>query len=613
MTNKKQMAGEQGGTHETICLLGEGGMARVYLAFTRGPANVHKLVVMKQMHSELARDQRFVTMFLDEARIATRLNHPNVVHTYGVLEEDGKYTLMMEYLDGQSLSDILQRIDLQYFPLPEHLWILTQVLSALEYAHSLTDYDGAPLGLVHRDISPGNTFVTYNGVVKLLDFGIAKARGAVSVTQKGDFKGKLNYCAPEQIEPDSPPDARTDLFAVGVMLWEALARRRIAGDSGYLQMAQTRLKGREPKIRQICPDVSPALAAICDRAMALKPADRYLTAADFQNDLRRYLDSTGKRVGRVQVAELMHQHFLQEQSDMRRRIEEHLNRIREDSVVTSFESIDTYADVLPIGIIRAPDKRPSPAPAFLTAIAETSDDFGEMRTEQAVSPPSFWHAKPPVSEQPGSLLPAADVPAPKTEPRKPWASRRELALLGVLAVVTTATVAWWRIDTQKRVAVPNVQSISVASQEPAPPPPPVVEEPAVAVAEAAPESAAVTTTAAIHIDIVATPANATLTLDGKAIKGNRLQTEVPRDEEPHVIRAVAPGYQPFSRAVTFSSDVRLAIHLVKGDRARAMKAYSQPENSDVTVTDSPEPAPAEEGPKDKKGSSIIDESNPYER
>jgi eukaryotic-like serine/threonine-protein kinase len=310
--------------HEIICPLGEGGMAQVYLACSRGPADVNKLVVLKQIRSELARDKRFVTMFFDEARLATRLSHPNVVHTYEALEDAGRYILTMEYLEGQSLFDVLQRIDLQYFPLDLHLWILTQVLAGLQYAHAVPDYDGSPLGIVHRDVSPENTFLTYNGDVKLLDFGIAKAGGAVSVTYRGMFKGKLAYCAPEQIEGDESPDARADIFAVGVMLWEALAGRRIEARDTCSQLAQARRTGKEPRIRQVRPDVPPALADMCDRAMALRPSDRYLSAVDFQRDLERYLEESGRRPGRAQLAELMRGHFEIERRSIRKQIQEHL-------------------------------------------------------------------------------------------------------------------------------------------------------------------------------------------------------------------------------------------------------------------------------------------------
>ncbi len=324
----QQMVHQRIGRYEVICLLGEGGMAKVYLGVFRGPADVNKLVVLKQIRGEIAQDTGFITMFLDEARLATRLNHPNVVQTYEVLEDGEDYVLTMEYLEGQSLLDVFQRIDLQVFPLEEHLWILTQVLAGLQYAHALPDYDGSPLGVVHRDVAPANVFLTYAGDIKLLDFGIAQASGSVAITGKGIFKGKFTYCAPEQLEASGPVDARADLFAVGVMLWEALAGRRLILCDSLRDLTRTRLAGKEPRIREVCPDVDPALAEICDRAMALRPEDRYLTAVDFQRQLERYLEKSAKRVGRAELAELMQRHFEIERQLLRKRIEEHLTTPR---------------------------------------------------------------------------------------------------------------------------------------------------------------------------------------------------------------------------------------------------------------------------------------------
>jgi len=318
-----QSVPERIGRHEIVALLGEGGMARVYLAVSRGPAGVNKLAVIKLIRAELAWDNYFVTMFLDEARLAARLNHPNVVQTYDVLKDGENYVLVMEYLEGQPLSAIFGRVPRRSFPLEEHLWVLTQVLGGLQYAHSLSDYDGSSLGVVHRDVSPANVFVTYHGDVKLLDFGIAKARDAAATTKSGTLKGKIGYCAPEQIQGDGVPDARADIFAVGVLLWEALAGRRLRMGTPA-ETAQARIAGKEPKIREVRSDVDPALADICDRAMALDPAGRYATAAEFQRDIEAYLAKATKRVGRAQLAQLVQGHFEVERQVMSKRVEEQL-------------------------------------------------------------------------------------------------------------------------------------------------------------------------------------------------------------------------------------------------------------------------------------------------
>jgi eukaryotic-like serine/threonine-protein kinase len=540
----QQMVNERIGRHEVICPLGEGGMAKVYLGFSRGPANVNKLLVMKLIRSELARDKRFVTLFLDEARLATRLNHPNVVQTYEVLEDAGQYILTMEYLEGQSLFNIFQRIDLQFFPLEEHLWILTQVLAGLQYAHSLPDYNGSPLGVVHRDVSPDNTFVTYNGDVKLLDFGIAKASGAVSITNRGAFKGKLTYCAPEQLQGDEPPDARADIFSVGVMLWEALAGRRIEMGEGFAKLAQTRLEGKEPRIRNLRPDVDPALAEMCDRAMALKPADRYLTAVDLQRNLERYLEKSAKRVGRTQLAELMRGHFEIERRSMQKCIEEHLSVTRNAPAV---------ARESPLLDVPSRERR-----LRLTALSETGSGAPrslDAHTQEASSPPFVWNAQssffPKPIEKSVSVVSNSGLAQPKRRLNR-WPLILAVTLVGVAAIA----VGLWKRSPKPVASAPSFSKVTPAAASPPkvsdstlPTPPPI----------SVPAEAPLPDT--IHLDIRVAPSEAELTLDDKPVDGNQLRAEVPKDWNIHVIRASAPGFIPFSQSVSFASDVHLDAEL----------------------------------------------------
>lgn len=165
----------------------------------------------------------------------------------------------MDYLDGQSLHAVLRKATRGGMPLDLHLRILADSLLGLQYAHTLTDFDGTPLQVVHRDVSPQNIFITYDGQVKLVDFGIAKAAGAASTTQSGVFKGKLAYVAPERAGGD-PVDARANLFSVGVMMWEAIAGQRFAQGDGQTAMLGRHLSGNEPRIRQAVPTVDPELA-----------------------------------------------------------------------------------------------------------------------------------------------------------------------------------------------------------------------------------------------------------------------------------------------------------------------------------------------------------------
>src|SRR5260370_910736 len=189
-----------GGKYKLLAELGRGGMANVYLAVARGPSGFNKLVVLKCLRSDLASDTELLAMFLDEARLAARLNHPHVVQTYEVGEYVGRPVIVMEYLEGQVLSSLVQRAQSNNaLPLSLHLRVIIDALEGLHHAHELTDYDGKPLGLVHRDISPQNVFVTFDGHVKVLDFGIAKAATSQSQTATGILKGKVKYMAPEQM------------------------------------------------------------------------------------------------------------------------------------------------------------------------------------------------------------------------------------------------------------------------------------------------------------------------------------------------------------------------------------------------------------------------------
>jgi eukaryotic-like serine/threonine-protein kinase len=297
-------------------------MARAYLAVNRGPGRFHKLAVIKQILPELARDPNFVAMFLDEARLAARLHHPNIVQTFDVAEDDGNYLLAMEYLDGLSLTNIYRRIHPKLLPIETHLWVLTQVLNGLHYAHTLCDYDGSPLGVVHRDINPANVLVTYGGDVKVLDFGVAKVRGALAIGTESRIKGKPAYCAPEQLL-GAEPDGRADVFAVGVMLWEILAGKRLNRAPTLMEAAKARVSGREPKIREVRPDVDPILGELCDRAMAREPRDRFATAAEFQIELQSYLGERNADGRKILVGRL-EEVFADERMELRRLIERSL-------------------------------------------------------------------------------------------------------------------------------------------------------------------------------------------------------------------------------------------------------------------------------------------------
>jgi eukaryotic-like serine/threonine-protein kinase len=311
------------GRYQQVATLGQGGMGTVYLALASGFGQFRKLLVIKELRQDLTRQKGFVRLFMDEAKLAARLSHPNVVQTFEAFQDGNRYLLAMEYLDGQSLSALIVRAAGQStakLPLPMHIHILCEVLSGLHYAHELRDFDGTGLHVVHRDVSPQNVFLTYHGEVKVVDFGVAKAANAATSTAPGLFVGKFSYAAPEQILGRAV-DARTDVFAVGVMLWQAIADRRFSSASPTPDAFRARAEGTEQRIRDVVPEVDPELALICDRAMALDPEDRYPTAQAFRAALHGYLETRQVRIHDADLGHLMQQFFAADRQALHAQIE----------------------------------------------------------------------------------------------------------------------------------------------------------------------------------------------------------------------------------------------------------------------------------------------------
>jgi serine/threonine protein kinase len=286
-------AAMQLGKYRLIAVLARGGMGDVYLAIAQGPLGFNKLLVVKELRqssTDSPDDDAIVTMFLDEAKLAARLNHPNVVHTIEVGLDGHRRFIAMEYLDGQSLSRVLLRAKKRGSPLSlaMHANIILDVLTALDYAHSLPDFDGTPLGIVHRDVSPQNVFVTYQGQVKLIDFGVAKAAIASQETHAGVLKGKIRYMAPEQAT-GRPTDRRADVFAVGIMLWSVFAGHGPWEGMAELKVLQHLISGEIPRLREARPDIDPAIAEIVDRATHGDSMKRYPSALALRADLEQHL------------------------------------------------------------------------------------------------------------------------------------------------------------------------------------------------------------------------------------------------------------------------------------------------------------------------------------
>jgi hypothetical protein len=266
------------GRYELVRHLATGGMGDVHLARMVGPAGFQRWVVVKVLLPELAPSARYRDMFLDEARLAARLAHANVCEVLDLGEEAGTYYIVMPYLDGVPLAALMQRPAALPVAAYRRLiaGVIAQACDGLHHAHQLAGDDGAPLGVVHRDVSPSNVMVLRDGVAKVVDFGIAKSRGSAGVTEKDVIKGKPAYMAPEQLAGGAI-DRRADVFCVGILVWEALAQRPLFARPSSILSAKAVLDEPAPGLE--ADGVPAALAAVVARALAKEPYRRYETAA----------------------------------------------------------------------------------------------------------------------------------------------------------------------------------------------------------------------------------------------------------------------------------------------------------------------------------------------
>ncbi|MBV8758047.1 MAG: serine/threonine protein kinase [Deltaproteobacteria bacterium] len=278
------------GRYELLGQLATGGMAEIHLARLAGVEGFEKIVVVKRLLPELVASKAYVAMLLDEGKLAGRLDHPNVCEVFELGKDGGEYFLVMPYLDGVPATDFIARPrdPDRLAQLRVACGIITQACAGLHHAHELRGPDGAPLGLVHRDVSPSNLFITTSGLVKVLDFGIAKVRGAAE-TEVGTIKGKTQYMAPEQLLGE-PLDRRCDVFALGIVLYELATHQRLFKRASDYLTARAILEEPIPRADAVDPAVPAALADVIAKALARTPADRYATARDLARAIEAAID-----------------------------------------------------------------------------------------------------------------------------------------------------------------------------------------------------------------------------------------------------------------------------------------------------------------------------------
>jgi hypothetical protein len=541
------------GKYHLIAELARGGMGNVYLAALQGPGGFQKLIAIKELKPELCDDDTYVAMFLEEARLAARLHHPNIVQTNEVGSEVGRHYMVMEFLDGRSLYRIGRRFAEQGgLSLGAHLRILVEVLRGLEYAHELTGFDGEPLGIVHRDVSPLNVIVTFDGQTKVLDFGIAKCGDSSLETKAGILKGRIAYMAPEQACGASV-DRRADIYSIGVMIWEAMTGRRLWSGMTDVEILARLIAGVPPALRSFCPNAPADLDAICSRAMARNQEDRYPSAGALIDDLERHLASRDDEMTMREIGVLIERTFREERQQTNLLIEDTLLRVRagaRSGVMPAMKGGGrTFGDA-----------------------AKEPGGGGEL-LQFPLGRPSDKTVAPRVPAWRESTQRSAAV-----RPYRPMRASSRTALLfcgcAALAGATAAGVSWLgRAPAAAEAAAPP--PATAAGSVPLPPP--------------------------IRLTIHVSPPHAQISIDGVLARSNPTEAEFAQDDGAHHVMAFADGYEAKSQDVTFARDVSLDIDLERRPPPRrivpaasATPAHTSPKASaDVhgaTADDAPPPS-----------------------
>lgn len=483
-------------------------MATVHLAVASGPSGFNKLVVLKILKRGLAEDPAFREMFLREARVAARLNHPGIVQTYEVFEARGAPVIVMQYLDGQTLAKLRQRAK-GTFPLDTHLRIIADATGALHHAHDLADYDGRPVGLVHRDMTPQNIFVTFDGQVKLLDFGIAKLTTSNPETQTGVIKGKLRYMPPEQIAGE-PVDRRTDIYAIGVMLWEAATGQPMWKGCSDVTVMKNVLSGEVVLPRSVQPQIPELLEAICMKALSPAPADRHATAAELEAELETLLDELSSRVNARVVGKFASTLFADIRAQTKALIETQLS----EAALLPPEEFELFP---------SEDVESIRMPAFGSSSSEDSK-VGRPTTVARPAVPRSSNEETKVASRPPLRIPLGFVP------------------LGVLLV--SIALASGTNATNAISAATAAPSSSVFDVRPG------------TAAPALPDLAT-----RVSIRVTATPPQARVRIDGELLPSNPYVRSMPSDAWQHIVTVEAPGYKSRSATVSAERDGEFVVDL----------------------------------------------------
>ncbi len=410
--------GSSASSYEIYGKLAKGGMAEIFLARAKGAAGVSRFVVLKRVLQERATDLQFLQMFLDEARVAAQLQHPNVAQVYDVGRLGDSYFFTMEYVHGVTVRDLVQALAGQPVPVGPALAIAAGAAAGLHHAHERIGVDGRPLGIVHRDVSPSNLMVSFEGNVKVVDFGIAKATSRTQETYSGTVRGKISYLSPEQAV-GGPIDRRSDVFSLGIVMWEMLTGLRLyKRESEYASMAAV----VEEPVPPLPPSTPPALALLVMRALAKRPEDRWPTTHHMYEAIEAIATQLGTPISSASLSRFTRELFGHRpepwvglQNDQR------------------FGIVTVNAEPLPPQLIIPPASdidRQLATVLDLTASTPAVEDPIELRPTTALPVPPL---PLPMTPAPGSYVPPPRMPRRGLSPL--WIGTISFALAITLALI----------------------------------------------------------------------------------------------------------------------------------------------------------------------------------
>ncbi|TSC22588.1 serine/threonine-protein kinase [Corallococcus sp. Z5C101001] len=375
-----------------------GGMAEVFIAKAFGVEGFERILAIKKILPTMAEDDEFITMFIDEARISVQLNHANIVHIHELGKHEDAYFIAMEYVAGRDVRTLLERYRRrkEIMPTAQAVFIVSKMCEGLDYAHRKKDARGQDLHIIHRDVSPQNILVSYEGEVKIIDFGIAKAANRSQKTQAGILKGKFGYMSPEQVR-GMPIDRRSDIFAVGVLLYEMLTGEKLfVGESDFSTLEKVR-NADIPLPREFNPNISSGLEKVVLKALAREPEDRYQWASDLQEDLMRFLLAGDAIYSSKHLSGFMKEAFAEDMLREAEKMERYASVERPDQIEHSGVTVPPPAAAPPP---RATAQKKSPAPSA------SGSPVGRASTAPAQPAPGY--IPPPTAEELAEMDGAAD-------------------------------------------------------------------------------------------------------------------------------------------------------------------------------------------------------------